>query len=319
MDFVPNFQPLKKTQLALSAHEINQKLEIFRSHKNEYKYESAEFRTSDGFSLFYRTWKNKSISPPDRLILCLHGLHSHGEKFILLADHLAKYNWEIISLDLRGHGLSWENPDQRGDIEEYELWIRDLEEFVIFLKEMYGGLSESMGGAVAITYTAKNPSLIQSLILLSPAVKPWPVTEYAMIQTALTRAIVKGVEKQTIHNTPKGRFSTKSKAYIEYQQSDPLRLIDVSPRYYYQAVKMVHNLKNLNFDNLCPTFVFFGENDHIVDFIGIKEFVHRIKSKEKLLCYIPKAYHELLTDKEALDYGIYEKIILWIKYYSKKI
>ncbi|WP_371802503.1 alpha/beta fold hydrolase [Candidatus Lokiarchaeum ossiferum] len=322
MDFVPNIKPLKKTQLILSAQKINQKLDILRSHRDQYKCEGNEFQTSDDFSLYYRTWKKNSTIPPNRLVLCLHGLHSHGEKFVLLADHLAEYNWEIISLDLRGHGLSWDKPDQRGDIKEYELWIKDLEEFIAFLKRKYEGLAlhivaESMGGAIAITYTAKNPKNIQSLILLAPAVKPWPVTEFAMIQAALTRAILKGVEKQTIHNASKGRFSTKSKVYIEYQQSDPFRLVDVSPRYYYQAVKMVHNLKNLNFENFCPTFVFFGEHDHIIDFQGIKEFTSLIQTKNKLLAYIPKAYHELLTDKEALGYGIYEKIILWIKYYGK--
>ncbi|UYP47005.1 2-succinyl-6-hydroxy-2,4-cyclohexadiene-1-carboxylate synthase [Candidatus Lokiarchaeum ossiferum] len=322
MDFVPNIKPLKKTQLILSAQQINQKLDILRSHSDQYQCEGKEFQTSDGFSLYYRIWKKYSALPPNRLVLCLHGLHSHGEKFVLLADHLAEFNWEIISLDLRGHGLSWEKLDQRGDIKEFELWIRDLEEFIAFLKRKYVGLAlhivaESMGGAIAITYTAKNPKNIQSLVLLAPAVKPWPVTEFAMIQAALTRAILKGVEKQSIHNASKGRFSTKAKAYIEYQQNDPFRLVDVSPRYYYQAVKMVHNLKNLNFDNFCPTFVFFGENDHIIDFQGIKEFISLIQTKNKLLAYIPKAYHELLTDKEALSYGIYDKIILWIKYYGK--
>ena len=79
---------------------------------------------------------------------------------------------------------------------------------------------------------------------------------------------------------------------------------------------MVHNLKNQKFQSLCPTLVFFGENDHIIDFGGIKDFIHQIESKEKLLAYIPKAYHELLTDKEANNYGLYEKIILWIKYFG---
>ena len=312
---------MKKTQLMVRAHELNPKLEAMCNDISNTSMSISEFKTSDGFPLVYREWSSKLGLSATSIVVCLHGLHSHGEKFVLLADSLLKYNWNVISLDLRGHGLSWESPEQRGDITDFNLWIKDFEEFTSFIKEKYPKIpihvvAESMGGAIAISHSVMNCASVRSLILLSPAVKPWPLTEVAMIQVALTRAIVKGVEKKSIHNSAKGRFSTHSKAYIEYQQSDPFRLVDVTPRYYYHVIKMLHNLKNLVFDDICPTLVFFGENDHIIDFNGIKKFIQRIESKDKLLAYIPKAYHELLTDPKAINYGIYEKIILWIKYFG---
>jgi alpha-beta hydrolase superfamily lysophospholipase len=54
--------------------------------------------------------------PPKKIIICIHGLHSHGEKFVLLADKYIKHNWITIAPDLRGHGLSWTSHNERGDI-----------------------------------------------------------------------------------------------------------------------------------------------------------------------------------------------------------
>ncbi len=33
--------------------------------------------------------------------------------------------------------------------------------------------------------------------------------------------------------------------------------IDINPRYYYQVIKMIHNLKNYNFQEFYPTCIFF--------------------------------------------------------------
>ncbi|GAH99365.1 unnamed protein product, partial [marine sediment metagenome] len=98
------------------------------------------FNTSDEFPLFYRLWHPSRITKPRKIIICIHGLHSHGEKFVFLADTFSQHNWFTYAIDLRGHGLSWDIPDNKGDIPDYEYWIDDLKEFVEYLSKAYSGV-----------------------------------------------------------------------------------------------------------------------------------------------------------------------------------
>ena len=79
------------------------------------------------------------------------------------------------------------------------------------------------------------------------------------------------------------KVASNSDDYILYQLRDPLRLPKISPRYYYQVIKMIHNLKNVKIEDVGPTCVFFGGNDYLVSFDAVKEFVKRLKNKNKAL------------------------------------
>ncbi|QEE17668.1 alpha/beta fold hydrolase [Promethearchaeum syntrophicum] len=309
---------ISKGEFLKKSKEINPLLKKIQKNINVDAGYGSFFITSTNFKLFNREWVPKNITPSSKVIICIHGMHSHGEKFVLLADKFVNFNWVTIAVDLRGHGLSWDKFEERGDIENYSLWISDLKEFFKYISEKYKNLplhiiSESMGSAISILVAIKNPSLLKSLILLSPALKPWAVTEISLIQKAFTYGLIGGAEKQIILNKAKGRFSTNSEEYIQYQLNDPFRLDKVSPRYYFQIIKMIHQLKALDFNNFYPTLIFFGGSDHIIDFTGLKELIYRLKIRDKGLHYIPKASHELLTDHQAIKYNLYKKIISWIQ------
>ena len=307
-----------KEELLKKSKEINPILEKIRKNHSVDAGKGIYFKTSTNFNLFYREWLPEKITPSSKVIICIHGMHSHGEKFVLLADEFVNFNWITIAVDLRGHGLSWDKFEELGDIKNFSLWVSDLEDFFKYISEKYEKLplhiiSESMGSAISLLNATKHPPRLKSIILLSPALKPWAVTEIGIIQKAFTYGLIGGAEKQIITNKAKGRFSTHSEIYMRYQLNDPFRLEKVTPRYYYQIIKMIHHLKSLDFRNFYPTLIFFGGSDHIIDFNGLKEFIYRLKIRDKSLHYIPKAFHELLTDKQAIRYDLYTKIINWIQ------
>ena len=309
---------ISKEELLKKSKEINPFLEKIRKNHNVDVNHGNFFITSTNFKLFNREWLPLNITPSSKVIICIHGMHSHGEKFVLLADKFVNFNWITIAVDLRGHGLSWDKYEDRGDIENFSLWISDLKDFFKYISDKYETLpihiiSESMGSAISLLMAINNPSRLKSLILLSPALKPWAVTEVSLIQKAFTYGLIGGAERQSISNSSKGRFSTNSEEYIEYQLNDPFRLEKVTPRYYFQIIKMIHQLKTLDFNNFYPTLIFFGGSDHIIDFTGLKELIYRLKIRDKSLHYIPKASHELLTDNQANRYNLYQKIISWIQ------
>ena len=307
-----------KEDLLKKSKEINPFLAKIRKNNHSCACDGKYFITSTNFKLFYREWLPKKITSSSKVIICIHGMHSHGEKFVLLADNFEELNWITISVDLRGHGLSWDKFEEIGDIDNFSLWVSDLEDFFKYISDKYEKLpihiiSESMGSVISVLIANKHPAQLKSLILLSPALKPWPLTQISMVQKAFTFGLLGGVEKQTIPNMGKGRFSTKSEAYMQYQLNDPFRLEKVTPRYYFQIIKMIHQLKPLIFNDFYPTLIFYGGSDHIIDFNGLKEYIFRLKLRDKSLHYIPKASHELLTDIQAIKYDLYKKIINWIQ------
>lgn len=280
------------------------------------------FQTSDSFPLFYRKWpcNENQADFPKKIIVCIHGLHSHGEKFVIFADEFIKQQWDTYAIDLRGHGLSWLDPKNKGDIPDYNVWMRDIHEFLNFLIEKYPKipiyfLAESMGAAATIHIAKANQNNIRALILLSPAVKPWETIQFTMILEAFTYAVTKSIDGTVIPQRGSGRFATDSEDYMRYQLHDPLRITNVSPRYYYQIIKMIHRLKENSYENFIPTCIFFGEKDFLVQFDGVKKFIHEMQKTPKALHFIPQAHHDLLTDDEAHKYEMNKKIIDWINEY----
>ncbi|MHA1522512.1 MAG: alpha/beta hydrolase, partial [Promethearchaeota archaeon] len=148
-----------RDELVAYGRNINPFLEQMRARART-RTEISEYITSDGCPLFYRYWIStlqKSEKPPEKIIICIHGLHSHGEKFVLLADYLAKKPWRVFAIDLRGHGLSYNETHKRGDIEDFSLWIQDGLEFIAYLQKKYPKtpvylVAESMGAALAVLF-----------------------------------------------------------------------------------------------------------------------------------------------------------------------
>ena len=310
----------EKSELLGKARDINPLIQKMRGEHRACDDLVGFFKTSDGFPLFYRCWCRDSMENPENIIICLHGLHSHGEKFVLLADKLIEQeNWLVFALDLRGHGMSWNTLETKGDIPDYEIWIRDIAEFIKMLQEKFGMtplhiVAESMGAALAIHLAKNLKNDVDDLVLLSPAVKPWREIEFGAIMEAFAFALFSSPDRGLIPNFGRSRLTSNNAEYMEYQLVDPLRVPKTSPRYYYQCVKMIHQLKSWRYDHdFVPTCVFYGEKDHLVKFDGVVKFISYIKQEDKALYYIPRAFHDLLTDHAAWRYNLFEKIRHWIR------
>lgn len=308
----------EKDALIAKVSRIHPLVEKLRS-ENRCAMQVGFFKTSDNFPLFYRLWARDGLEIPEKIVLCIHGLHSHGEKFVLLADHLVVENWFVYSIDLRGHGMSYKNLESRGDVPNYEIWIRDIAEFIEMLQGKFGLVplhivAESMGAALAIHLVKNLENDVDDLILLSPAVKPWKYSEFSMIMEAFAFALLSSPDRARVPNFGRSKLTSNCAEYMEYQLVDPLRMTRVSPRYYYQVVKMIHQLRLWRYDHdFVPTCAFYGEKDHLVKFDGVVKFISYIKQEDKALYYIPRAFHDLLTDHAAWRYNLFDKIIHWIR------
>ncbi len=119
--------------------------------------------TSDRAAISYRLWRP---GPPRRLLVLVHGMGSNMTRWSELLHHTTlKDDWDILRLDLRGHGRSM----YRGRL-GMEVWCRDIAE--IMEREGYGKAvvaGHSLGALIALWFAHLYPARTDGLILVEPS------------------------------------------------------------------------------------------------------------------------------------------------------
>ncbi len=106
---------------------------------------------------------------PDRTTtaVILHGWGAEGARWQDFANKLEREGYSVYIPDLPGFGETEPPPESGWTVEEYAEWVKNyLKRHSIkrcFL------LGHSFGGRVAIVLTARNPGLIEKLVLVAPA------------------------------------------------------------------------------------------------------------------------------------------------------
>ena len=120
-------------------------------------------RTVDGITLGYRL--TRKAATPRRLIVLMHGVASNMSRWSEFVEHTTlKDNWDVLRLDLRGHGESF----VRGGL-DLDTWSRDLRD--ILDAEGYEQallIGHSLGAQVAVQFAARFPARLLGLVLIDP-------------------------------------------------------------------------------------------------------------------------------------------------------
>lgn len=117
----------------------------------------------DGAVLGYRLWRGGGA--PRRLIVLLHGVASNMTRWSEFVEFTTlKQGWDILRLDLRGHGESF----RRGTLDA-DRWCEDLRN--ILDAEKCGQallVGHSLGAQVAVQFAARFPARVRGLVLIDP-------------------------------------------------------------------------------------------------------------------------------------------------------
>lgn len=120
-------------------------------------------RSADGATLGYRLYRDAAAAR--RLIVLLHGVASNMSRWSEFVEHTSlKQTWDVLRLDLRGHGESF----ARGGL-DLETWSRDLRD--ILDAEGYDRallIGHSLGAQVAVQFAARFPARLLGLVLIDP-------------------------------------------------------------------------------------------------------------------------------------------------------
>lgn len=120
----------------------------------------------DGAGIAYRLWKPGA---PRRLLALLHGVGSNMTRWSEFAARTTLgESWDILRVDLRGHGLSL----HRGRVGMAE-WCADLG--AIVSAEGYGQAviaGHCLGANIATEFAVRRPGQTAGLILIEPVFRP---------------------------------------------------------------------------------------------------------------------------------------------------
>lgn len=115
------------------------------------------FLTKENVAIHYET-KGKGFP-----IILLHGVFQNMEVFAPLIKNLSK-QYQVISIDMRGHGLSDAPFDSR--VDDYVSDIQQLLKALFINRAFVVGLE--LGSTVALGLAYKSPNLVEGLILINP-------------------------------------------------------------------------------------------------------------------------------------------------------
>jgi pimeloyl-ACP methyl ester carboxylesterase len=119
------------------------------------------FDSYDGLRLYSCVYAGPLAAAP--VVLCLHGLMRTGRDFEDLALHLAA-RYRVIVPDVRGRGRSARDPDRNNY--QIRVYLRDALALLTGLGAVrISVIGTSMGGLMAMLLAARQPGLVERIVL----------------------------------------------------------------------------------------------------------------------------------------------------------
>jgi len=162
------------------------------------------------------------------VVVCLHGITSHGRHFAKLAEHLAG-RFHVVALDLRGHGGSDYEPPWH--LEQHLEDVLDTLQEYDLVAQPVRWIGHSFGGRLAFEVAAAAPEAVERLVLLDPALLisgnaalngaegARPDRSYASFEEAIDRRF----EESRLSRAPRELVAEELRAHLVQHRDDRWR------------------------------------------------------------------------------------------------
>ncbi|MGH9550316.1 MAG: alpha/beta fold hydrolase [Terriglobales bacterium] len=238
-------------------------------------------------------------SSPKAVAILMHGLTQEGRSVEALAQQLASDNYLVLSLDQRGHGR-WHFGDKHLAVKaNYTGTVDDLLRVCHTVKASYPHLQlfcvgESAGSAVVAQAAARDPSVIDGIVLCSPGTCPrvynpvWVLSDFFCNIYRLDHPI----DLRRYIN----KYASEDRRITDEMLSDPMCRYKMSGREILGTLRLIWHtrkaVKDLPDD--MPLLVVQGGRDHILAPFTASLLVHSARSTSKKLVVLPKLGHVLM-------------------------
>ncbi|KAJ3111384.1 hypothetical protein HDU96_005743 [Phlyctochytrium bullatum] len=276
---------------------------------------------NDGMEIYYRTWLPPSGVTPIALVLAIHGLGEHINRYDHVYSAFAAQGIAVKGLDYRGHGRTWKKnaKSQPAYLKSFEIvWDDIIAMAEIKVDSLPDNLplfvmGHSLGGLIALTLVhhcaARLPNL-RGVISQAPALKPakavFPPIKFA--------AKLLGPSVLPTLSQPNGLCAKElctSQEVVDTYLADPLVHDIITLRLARDIFIFGDGLLEKASTFTVPVIMYFGSEDKMTNFPAGKTFFDSCGSSDKTFKAFPGVEHEIHNEPTIKD-SIISDYVQWI-------
>ncbi|PYZ95234.1 hypothetical protein CR194_06890 [Salipaludibacillus keqinensis] len=233
-------------------------------------------------------------------VLFVHGYLDHSGGLSRTVNNLLANGYEVVTIDLPGHGFS---QGESGTIAAFDEYVEAVEKGDRFIRDRLQrsrviGLGHSTGGAILFHAASEKKVLLERLILVAPLYFPY---RWNLVKGTL-KMLGKYIPKQ------KRRFKKNSQdlLYQKFIKQDPLQVKWLKSDWMKAMEQWQHYIIKCPVLTI-PVYFLQGEKDTTVDW---KKNVHFYKHKCQNLqvAIFPSGRHQLLNEREEIRILVHERM-----------
>jgi len=270
----------------------------------------THFTAADGYRFAVRVWDARGVKVPRGRVVCLHGIISHGGWYQPSCRELARAGCEVHFLDRRGSGLNFAG---RGDVDRWETWPADVEEYLAQLPDGPPRvlLGISWGGKLGAAVARRRPELVDALAFICPGLFAKKGAN-ALQRAALKLAGALGLRRLRVAIPLKDpALFTGHAQWQAYVAADPLALREVTVRF------ALADLKLTRYAAEAPTeirpkaaLLVLAGRDRIIDNARVRRYFDSLGAEEKRLLEYAPATHTLEFEPDPA--GFLRALRAWV-------
>jgi len=263
--------------------------------------------TADGLSLAGRAWMPEA---PVAIIALVHGIAEHGGRYAWLAARATQRGVGVVTVDLRGHGLS---PGERSYVSRFDDYLHDVDALWSRAEQFAAGkplflMGHSMGGAIALRWCAERRRAMAGLVLSSAALNIGGDVPRLLIALApwLSRWLphLRGTRLDpSLISNDAGQVA----AYVK----DPLVSLKAPPARTGAELLAVMEKNRAAAPGMAqPVYLFHGDADRLTDPEGSRAIHAAWGGADKTLRLWPGSRHETLNDLDREE--VEAELLAWV-------
>ncbi|MBI2732056.1 MAG: lysophospholipase [Aquabacterium sp.] len=262
----------------------------------------SSLHARDGLTLHLSHWP---ASAPKGVVLFLHGLTEHGQRYAETARCINEAGWAVVAPDLRGHGQS-EGP--RGAMVHDDDYLHDLATVMDAVSETYAGLplvlqGHSMGGALAARFAAAQAlpredtpwaRPLDGLVLSAPALQP----TMSLVQKALLSTMGRLIQDVPVPVAFKPEWSCSDPDVVAQYKTDPLIHQKITPRVALFLAGQTHAVMRRAPSWTTPTLMLYSPDDRLIVTEACERFMKALPADLATTRAFPGLLHDILKEPD---------------------
>ncbi|MGM0903835.1 MAG: alpha/beta hydrolase [Bacillota bacterium] len=278
---------LKHVPNLLTSTDINHYLEFYGIHREEIEH-GYEFLKYGEEKIFIQSF---TPSTPIGMVIVVHGYLDHSGSMRNLINDLLHKQYQVVTYDLQGHGLS---SGARAEIIDFHDYVEVFHEVNQWAKRKTAlpvhVVAHSTGGAIIIDYLLRKQATFQKVILVSPLIRSH--------QWYLSKLGIRLIKPFVNQLTRVFKRNSSDSTYLDFVKQDPLQHHKL-PIVWFEALRTWNKKVKDYKKSYEEVLVIQGDRDRTVDWNYNLTFIQK-KFPNCQVRLIHGGDHQLLNEHPRL-------------------